>query len=364
MSDLALRHLYRRFGDVIAVDDLSLDVADGELVCLLGPSGCGKTTTLRMIAGLEYPDSGQILMGSRDTTYLEPRRRHVGMMFQGYALYPHMSVFDNIAYPLKVRGINTGERGKRVREVAALLDIGMLLGRRINQISGGQQQRVALARAMVQDPDVYLLDEPISNLDARLRSTMRVEIKRLQRRVGRSMVVVAHDQLDALTMADHIAVMRAGQLQQHGSPDDIYRKPANMFVATFVGDPAMNLLSGRIERVDDGPILRGDGFSVPIPEALVTQMNGSAPSVTLGIRPQDVRLGAGGIHALVDVVAPEGSDIIYDLKVGSRTIKLKTSTDVVLQIDQPVDVRFPPEYLHLFSEDGSTVYRLPDSAST
>lgn len=359
MADVSLRQLCRRFGNVTAVQDLSLDVADGELVCLLGPSGCGKTTTLRMIAGLEYPDSGQILLGGHDATYLEPRERHVGMMFQGYALYPHMSVFDNIAYPLKVRRMSVSERGPRVQEVAALLDIGLLLGRRVNQISGGQQQRVALARAMVQDPQIFLLDEPISNLDARLRSTMRIEIKRLQRRVGRSMVVVAHDQLDALTMADHIAVMQAGTLQQYGTPEEVYRRPANIFVATFIGEPAMNLLPCRVERGEGGHVLRGDGFGVPVPEELVARLNGSSPILTLGIRPQDLRLGGGGTPATVDVVAPEGSEIVYDLRLGARTVKMKTSTDVVLQADQPVEVRFPPESIHLFDEDGGQAYRLP-----
>lgn len=360
MADLVLQHVQRTFSDVVAVDDLTVEVADGELVCLLGPSGCGKTTTLRMIAGLEYPDSGQIFLGGREATYLEPRRRRVGMMFQGYALYPHLSVLDNIAYPLKVRGIDRAERMRRVQEVATLVDIGALLGRRVNQISGGQQQRVALARAIVQDPQIFLLDEPISNLDAQLRSTMRLEIKRLQRKVGRSMVVVAHDQLDALTMADHIAIMRAGRLQQYGTPDEIYRRPVNTFVASFVGEPTMNLLPGQLERVDGGYVVRGDGFCAPVPAQMAGQVDGAR--VTLGIRPQDVRLvNAEGIAASVDVVAPEGSDIVYDLRLGRHNIKLKTSTDIVLHPGQPVQVRFPIAHVHLFQEDGTRVQQRSDA---
>jgi ABC-type sugar transport system ATPase subunit len=349
LASITLRAINKSFGRVQVIEDLNLIIPDHQMTCLLGPSGCGKTTTLRMIAGLEMPDSGDILIDERDVTLLEPRDRNVGMMFQGYALYPHMSVADNIAYPLKVRKVDRAERDRRVERVAAMLGIGDLLARAITQLSGGQQQRVALGRAIVQQPSVYLLDEPISNLDAKLRSTMRGEIKRLQKELGTTMVVVAHDQLDALAMADLIGVMNRGVIEQYGTPDDVYNQPATIFVAEFVGEPRMNVLPCTLTRDAGRDLLRTEAFSIPcnVADGLPTA------DLALGIRPQHVRLfmtepDEHAFPALIRVATPEGTDVIYDLTVGPYTIKARTPPEMRLAMDSTVYVTFPPRHLHLF----------------
>jgi ABC-type sugar transport system ATPase subunit len=349
LASITLRAINKSFGRVQVIEDLNLVIPDHQMTCLLGPSGCGKTTTLRMIAGLEMPDSGDILFDERDVTLLEPRDRNVGMMFQGYALYSHMSVADNIAYPLKVRKVDRAERDRRVERVAAMLGIGDLLARAITQLSGGQQQRVALGRAIVQQPSVYLLDEPISNLDARLRSTMRGEIKQLQKELGTTMIVVAHDQLDALAMADVIGVMNRGVIEQYGTPDDVYNQPATLFVAEFVGEPRMNVLPCTLTRDGGRGLLRTEAFSVPCNAAVGLP----TADLALGIRPQHVRLfmtepAEPSFPALVRVATPEGTDVIYDLTVGPSTIKARTSPEMRLAMDSTVYVTFPPRHLHLF----------------
>jgi ABC-type sugar transport system ATPase subunit len=349
VASVTLRAISKSFGRVQVIENLSLTMPDRQMTCLLGPSGCGKTTTLRMIAGLEMPDTGDILFDERDVTMLEPRDRHVGMMFQGYALYPHMSVADNIAYPLKVRKVPRAERDRRVQHVAAMLGIGDLLARAITQLSGGQQQRVALGRAIVQQPSVYLLDEPISNLDAKLRSAMRAEIKRLQKELGTTTVLVAHDQLDALAMADQIAVMNQGAIEQYGTPDEVYHQPATLFVAEFVGEPRMNVLPCTVMREGGQTVLRTDSFSIAWDgvEALPTA------ALAVGIRPQHVRIfptqpAEPSFPALVRIATPEGTDIVYDLIAGPHTIKVRTPPEMRLAMDSTVFVHFPPQHLHLF----------------
>src|ERR671934_1715881 len=245
-----------------AVDHLTLDVADGELLVLLGPSGCGKTTALRMLAGLEYPDSGDIRIDGKSVVRLEPKDRDVALVFQSYALYPHMSARDNIRYPLRVRRMSEAERERRVAQVAEMLSLGGLLDRRPARLSGGEQQRVALARAIVRQPRVFLMDEPLSNLDAKLRTHTRTELKALQRQLGTTTVFVTHDQAEAMTMADRIAVMNQGTLQQVGTPDDVYDRPANLFVAQFMGSPPMNTLP--VTR-DDGRLVADGGWGLPLP---------------------------------------------------------------------------------------------------
>jgi ABC-type sugar transport system ATPase subunit len=349
LATITLRAISKSFGRVQIIEDLNLIIPDHQMTCLLGPSGCGKTTTLRMIAGLEMPDSGDILFDERDVTLLEPRDRNIGMMFQGYALYPHLSVADNMAYPLKVRKVDRAERVRRVEWVAALLGIGDLLSRSITQLSGGQQQRVALGRAIVQQPSVFLLDEPISNLDARLRSTMRGEIKRLQQELGTTMIMVAHDQLDALSMADVIGVMNRGVIEQYGTPDDVYNQPATIFVAEFVGEPRMNVLPCTLIHDGGRGLLQTEAFSLPYDAA------GALPTadLALGIRPQHVRLFVTepddpSFPALISVATPEGTDVIYDLTVGSYTIKARTSPELRLAVGSTVHVTFPSQHLHLF----------------
>jgi multiple sugar transport system ATP-binding protein len=359
MASVRFKNLSRSFGPVPAVRDLSLDVPDGTLLCLVGPSGCGKTTTLRMVAGLETPDAGEIWIGEQNITKLEPRARQIGMMFQGFALYPHLSVGDNIGYPLRVRGVARGERDKRVLEVAKLLDIEPLIHRSVQQISGGQQQRVALARAIIQRPQLYLLDEPISSLDAVLRSTMRGEIKRLQKMLSTAMIVVTHDQLDALSMADTIAVMKDGVLQQLGSPDDVYSRPANTFVAGFVGEPRMNLLPATIERHDGRLGVRaGDHWLAASEEARPELEKAKVVRVTVGIRPPAVRVhrvaAPERIPAQVYVAEPEGSRVIYEFRIFDEIFKVESDPELRLQMEEEVFLELRPEALHFFASDQST----------
>src|SRR5215470_16831388 len=247
MTAVRYEHVEKRFDAVAALKSLDLDVPDRAFLALLGPSGCGKTTALRILAGLDLPTSGRVMIGERDVTRLQPRDRDIAMVFQSYALYPHMTVGENIAYPLRIRKIAAAEQSRLVKEVAAALEVDHLLARRPRQLSGGQRQRIALARAIVRDPAAFLMDEPLSNLDARLRLTMRGEIKRLCHKLGATTIYVTHDQAEALTMADLVAVMRDGALQQLGSPEEIYERPANRFVALFVGSPPMNLLRTSID---------------------------------------------------------------------------------------------------------------------
>src|SRR5437763_13619446 len=247
MSRVAYEGVAKRFGDVVALRDGDLQVPDGAFLVMLGPSGCGKTTALRILAGLELPDDGKVMLGDRDVTRLQPRDRDVAMVFQSYALYPHMTVAANIGYPLDLRHVEKAERLRAVREVADLLEIDHLLDRRPKQLSGGQRQRVALARAIVRQPQVFLMDEPLSNLDAKLRASMRGELKRLQKRLAATTIYVTHDQAEATTMADLVAVMRDGVLQQLAAPIEIYDRPANRFVGTFVGSPPLNAVPGALD---------------------------------------------------------------------------------------------------------------------
>ncbi len=363
MSRVTLKHLARSFGPVVAVRDLSLEIPDGTLLCLLGPSGSGKTTTLRLIAGLERPDGGEIWLDEDEITGLEPRDRHVGVMFQGYALYPQMSVLDNIAYPLKVRGTPRAERGTRVAEVARLLEIDGLLGRGVQEISGGQQQRVALARAIVQRPRLFLLDEPISNLDAVLRSTMRAEIRRLQKMLEATTVVVSHDQLDALAMADLIAIMKDGVIQQLGTPDDVYDRPINTFVARFIGEPQMNLLPATIELRDGtvGARVLGHWLAVT-DEARGGLAAATAPEVRLGVRPRAIRIHRDAapdrIGATVYLAAPEGSRVIYQFQIDGSRLTVQAEPEFRLREGEEVHLELRPETLHFFAPGSDVGTRL------
>jgi ABC-type sugar transport system ATPase subunit len=318
----------KAFGSAVAVRELDLNIRGGEFVSLLGPSGCGKTTTLRMLAGLE----------------VAPGARDVAMVFQSYALYPHMTVAENIAYPLKKRGVAKAERAERVARVAETLQLGALLPRKPRQLSGGQQQRVALGRALVRDPRVFLLDEPLSNLDAKLRAHMRAELIELHRRVGRTFVYVTHDQLEAMTMSDRIAVMHEGVLQQFGSPGEVYNRPANLFVAGFIGAPAMNLLRGRAEQ---------DAFAHP---ALRLVVNGSAtPEMVLGLRPEDVTLGAGPFAARVRLVEPTGHEQIAQLDIeGGDTLTIRADAEAPLTAGETLRWGVRAARLHLFDATKGT----------
>jgi sn-glycerol 3-phosphate transport system ATP-binding protein len=289
-------------GGAVAVDQLSLEVADGEFMILVGPSGCGKTTALRMIAGLEKPTSGTVRIAERVVNDVSPRDRDIAMVFQNYALYPHMSVYKNLAYPLRQRRAPKEEVSRRVQEVSELLGLDGLLKRRPGQLSGGQRQRVAMGRALVRQPKVFLLDEPLSNLDAKLRAEMRTELKRLHQNLPITTIYVTHDQVEAMTLGDHIAVMCDGRLQQTGTPQEVYDRPANVFVAGFIGSPPMNLLRGSAQ---GGRISAGD---------FVLQRPGTPDGeIVVGLRPQALRPARDGMPALdfnVDVVEPLGDEVV------------------------------------------------------
>jgi multiple sugar transport system ATP-binding protein len=354
MSAVAFQGIEKRFDSVVALHALNLDVPDHAFLALLGPSGCGKTTALRILAGLERPTGGRVMIGERDVTHLQPRDRDVAMVFQSYALYPHMTVAENIAYPLRIRKVTPQDRDRRVREVAAALEVDHLLNRRPRQLSGGQRQRIALARAIVRDPAAFLMDEPLSNLDARLRLSMRGEIKRLCLRLGATTLYVTHDQAEALTMADLVAVMRNGELQQLAAPDEIYDRPANSFVATFVGSPPMNCLAASV--TEDG--LQVAGFTLPMNGTRrAACISGSANN--LGIRPEDVRLVEPGQPAAltgeVYVVEPMGNETLVDLKAGNERITVRAPRGFRAKIGSTIGARFDPNDACFFNNTGSTV---------
>ena len=274
-------------GDVVvAVDDVSLDVYDGEFIVLVGPSGCGKTTTLRTVAGLEQPTRGKVIIDGEDVSGQEPRERDVAMVFQNYALYPHKTVRDNIAFPLQIRKFPSDEIDERVEDTATMLGIGDLLDRRPSDLSGGQQQRVALGRAIVRDPGLFLFDEPLSNLDAKLRIQMRTELNRLHRRVGKTSLYVTHDQAEAMTLSDRVVVMNDGEIQQVAAPEEVYANPANRFVAGFIGEPPMNFFDVRIEARDGTLVAVGDGFELSLPSSLAVSLD-AGTEFELGVRPED-----------------------------------------------------------------------------
>lgn len=338
----------KRFGELAVVDDLSLEIDDGEFVVLLGPSGCGKTTTLRMLAGLENVTSGDIYLGKERINDVPTQRRDLAMVFQSYALYPHMSIAENIAYPLRVRKLSVDERRNRVAHVAKLLEIEALLDRKPRQLSGGERQRVALARAIVREPRAYLMDEPLSNLDARLRVQMRGELKRLQHQLGTTTIYVTHDQAEAMTLASRVAVMKKGRLQQFDTPLNIYNHPANRFVAEFVGSPSMNFFEGR---VDQGFFL-SDPLRIP--------MNHSNSAVTMGIRPEHVHVLTGpqdgAIPAKVYVTELMGNETFVFLTVGPHKLIARAPADFRAEVESTVWLRLETEKAHFFPKEQSTDY--------
>jgi ABC-type sugar transport system ATPase subunit len=348
LSDVILEKVVKKFGAVTAVHALDLHIREGEFVALLGPSGCGKTTTLRMLAGLDFPTSGDIRIGDRTVNDVPPGKRDIAMVFQSYALYPHMTVEQNIAYPLKKRRVPKAERVAMVARTAELLHLGELMKRKPRQLSGGQQQRVALGRALVREPQVFLLDEPLSNLDAKLRSYMRAELIQLHRRLGRTLVYVTHDQLEAMTMSNRIAVMNAGRLQQFGTPDEVYRRPANRFVAEFIGTPSMNLADGEV--TDDGHFRTG-----PFTHRLAPSRFDLTPGpATLGVRPEGISIGAGPLVAEVRVVEPTGHENIVVLESGGLgALTVRTAANDRPRIGETVRIALDETSLHLFGgEDG------------
>jgi multiple sugar transport system ATP-binding protein len=347
--NVRFENVSKRFGSSCVVDDLSLSTEDGEFVVLLGPSGCGKTTTLRMLAGLEDVTSGDIFIGAERVNDIPTERRDVAMVFQSYALYPHMTVAENIAYPLRVRKIVRDEMGRRVSRVAAMLEIEGLLRRKPRELSGGERQRVALARAIVREPRVYLMDEPLSNLDAKLRVQMRGELKRLQHELGTTTVYVTHDQAEAMTLAHRVAVMRGGHLQQFDTPVNIYNRPANRFVAEFVGSPGMNFIEGR--RDAEQRQFTNGALALPLSASHLERLDGHE-RVTLGIRPEHVRVEStrreGWLPATVYVTELMGNETLVFLQLGGEKIIARARADFRAEQDGHVWVHFEMDKADFF----------------
>ncbi len=336
-----LEYLTKKFGNVVGVEDLSLDIQDGEFVAFLGPSGCGKTTTLLMLAGIYKPTAGTIIFGERVVNQVPPKDRNIGMVFQSYALYPHMTVFENISYPLKLKKVPKQEQRERVQQVADTMGIGNLLDRRPGQLSGGQQQRVALGRALVKQPDILLFDEPLSNLDARLRLTMRGEIKHLQKDLGITSIYVTHDQVEAMTMADRIAVMSGGHLQAFDTPEGLYDRPKTQFVAGFVGNPPMNFISVDLTQSNGALNVQNSMMKLPVNETHREKVSAHSGSVTLGIRPEDITIDADGeIDAEIFVVEPLGREDLVDIQLGDEHILILAPTEAKHRAGDKVKLRF------------------------
>jgi multiple sugar transport system ATP-binding protein len=358
-SGITLTRLRKQFGPVVAVNDLDLAIGAGEFVSLLGPSGCGKTTTLRMLAGLEFPTSGTIGFGGRIVNDVAPAKRDIAMVFQSYALYPHMTVAENIAYPLKKRGVPKAERPARVTAVAKLLHLEPYLARKPGQLSGGQQQRVALGRALVREPGIFLLDEPLSNLDAKLRAQMRAELIELHRKIGRTMVYVTHDQLEAMTMSSRIAVMRGGDLQQFGTPAEIYQRPANVFVADFIGTPSMTLLDAMLHWTDRGAEVRLGSLALELPRGHVERNSREPVEIKLGVRPEDIVLDEG-FPATVKLVEPTGHESIVLFSLGEAAVTARVPAHIRLAAGEARRIGFRGGKLHIF--DRATGLRMAGGA--
>ena len=352
MARIRFDGVSKRYGDVVAVRSLNLDIHDREFVVLLGPSGCGKSTTLNVIAGLEEASEGELWFDNEVVNRIPPHHRDVAMVFQSYALYPHKTAYENIAFGLRMRGVAPAEVERRVQDAAKKLDITSLLGRRPSQLSGGQRQRVALGRAMVRQPAVFLMDEPLSNLDVALRISMRAEIKHLHQEMRTTFVYVTHDQAEALTLADRIVVMKEGQIQQVGTPDEVYDRPSNMFVASFLGNPPINYLEGAIEDEAGTPVFRYGSLRISLPAGKLRGV--TAAPVVLGIRPEDVlRDSAPGwpvLTGVVDSVLPVGSDRFLGLKVEGCDVFVRVDKETHHVLGQRVSFGLRPERLHLFDK--------------
>jgi len=358
MATVTLRQVRKSYENHEVVHGVDLDVADEEFVVLVGPSGCGKSTLLRMIAGLEDITSGEIRIGDTVVNEMDPKDRDVAMVFQDYALYPHLTVFQNIAFSLQYRGVDRAQIAQRVAQAAAVLDIESLLERKPRQLSGGQRQRVAMGRAIVREPKVFLFDEPLSNLDAKLRVQMRTEIKKLRERVRTTAIYVTHDQVEAMTLADRIVLMNGGKVEQIGTPEDVYDTPATLFVAGFVGASAMNLVPGRIDAAGTSlSAVFGDGARLSIPATGHSAQTGQP--VTIGLRPEQLHWAPGGdamLEGTARVVEPLGSDTLVVFDVAGCELQARLPPRVVRHAGDPVRVTIAPEAIHLF--DRATERRL------
>ncbi len=354
MAEVRFEHVAKRYDQVAVIEDLNLDIRDQEIMVLVGPSGCGKSTALRMIAGLEAISEGTIEIGGRRVNELPPKDRDIAMVFQNYALYPHMTVRENLEFGLKIRKVPPAERERLVQNAAAILEITPLLDRRPRQLSGGQRQRVALGRAIVRQPSVYLFDEPLSNLDAKLRVQMRSEIKTLQQRLKTTTVYVTHDQTEAMTMGSRIAVMKDGKIQQVGTPLEIYDRPRNLFVANFIGAPPMNVIAAELR--DGGTTLAASGFTLPVPGALRAATAGrDGGKLIVGVRPEhllDPSDAAAGPTALlpveVEIIEPLGDEVIVHARAGDDLLVYKLEPRHTPEPGQRLEVAVEVDRMHLF----------------
>ena len=362
MANVVLKNLTKKFDEVVAVNKVNLEIADREFVVLVGPSGCGKTTTLRMIAGLEEITEGEIYINDQLVNKLAPKDRNIAMVFQSYALYPHMKVFDNMAFGLKMRKVPKEDMKERVNRAAEILGIEELLWRKPRQLSGGQRQRVALGRAIVRDPEVFLFDEPLSNLDAKLRVQMRTELKKLHERLKATVVYVTHDQVEAMTMGDRIVVMKEGLVQQVGDPLELYNRPANLFVAGFIGSPAMNFIPCQLIEEDARLSIDTGDFSIPLPDWITARL-GSAEEKDLifGLRPEDMYEKGPGqepsierpiIKAKVNVVEPLGKEISLDVSTGANSFTALLGAETDARPHQDMELTLNMDKAHLFRREG------------
>lgn len=357
MTSLRIEGLTKRYGNMNALDEFSLKVDSGQFMVLLGPSGCGKTTAVRCIAGLVNPTSGQIYIGDQMVNHLPPKDRDVAMVFQNYALYPHMIVYNNIAFPLKMRKVAKNKIDDKVRNVANLLEIENLLDRKPKELSGGQMQRVALGRALVREPKVFLMDEPLSNLDAKLRTYMRAEIKKLQKKVGITTLYITHDQIEAMSMADQVAIMKSGLIQQIGTPGEVYQEPANTFVADFVGSPSMNFLKCNIIEKNSGITLESNNIHLQIPQTSWT-FEHSSDNLILGIRPRDVTILKNDdfigikIKGKISFTELLGDDSLVEVNIGVDSIRVTNiDPDFDPRIEKEVMIGFPYSKIHYFAAE-------------
>jgi multiple sugar transport system ATP-binding protein len=356
MASVSIRKLGVTFGHLKVLSDLDLDVEKGEFIVLLGPSGCGKSTLLNAIAGLLDINAGQVWIDGKNVTWEEPKDRGIGMVFQSYALYPRMSVKGNLTFGLQVARVPRDEIERRVARVASLLQIEPLLGRKPSELSGGQRQRVAIGRALVRQADVFLFDEPLSNLDAKLRTELRVELKKLHMKLGSTMIYVTHDQIEALTLADRVAVMHSGVIQQLASPKEIYQRPLNRFVAGFVGSPAMNFISGEL-RVNSDPVLvTADGTAIKLAGYKFAAPPVNGRKAVLGVRPEQIHIeekleAATALPLELNLVEPMGADSLLWGSIGSETVSIRVGPDDTHRIGEKVDVYFQPGMASVFDQE-------------
>jgi len=349
MPEIRLQHLRKDYGAVNVIEDLNLEMADGEFTVLVGPSGCGKSTTLRMIAGLESVTGGEIMIGDRDVSKLEPKERDLAMVFQDYALYPHMNVAKNMSFALRLARMNKSDIETRVKEVAATLDLTAYLDRKPAELSGGQRQRVAMGRALVRDAGTFLFDEPLSNLDAKLRGQMRAELALMSQRIKKNMIYVTHDQVEAMTLGDKIVVMKFGEIMQAGTPEELYRSPANKFVAGFIGSPTMNFLNA--ELVDEGGTLmaKGQGFAIPLPDARKGALQAhKGRNVHLGIRPSSFVEGAGGLKMPVILSEYIGAQSVLISKLGDQQVAIEVNAVAPIRVGEEREFTVQGDEVHLF----------------